>query len=242
MVETDELCVYFSLTLFTTSDLPHCTGGVERHLRKGQEEMANSFNHQIQQLGQDISRKLDCIAAVTSKCLLVSVENDIPCPRLIMVSEDVSPGSAPSSLSHFRREMVDKLLPRVGPAPQCYRIRFLCAYDLTAATCGEDGLGYKVEIQGWQKWLKACLPVFKVSFNIRWPHTELGFTSTTCTCRWIEITYDRKSNFSLITRMPCFSGGYHTTLLRESSLHGYRCLSGFFALASLSLLARISCR
>lgn len=229
------MCVFFAYLV------PHCTGGVERHLRKGQEEMANSFNHQIQQLGQDISRKLDCIAAVTSKCLLVSVEKDIPCPRLIMVSEDVSPGSAPSSLSHFRREMVNKLLRREGPAPRCYRIRFLCAYNLTAATCGEDGLGYKVEIQGWQKWLKACLPVFKVSFNIR-PHTELGFTSTTCTCRWIEITYYRKSNFSLITRMPCFSGGYHNTLLHESSLHGYRCLSGFFAWASLSLLARISCR
>ncbi|CAM9778627.1 unnamed protein product, partial [Pylaiella littoralis] len=77
-------------------------GGVERHLRKGQEEVATSFNHQIQQLGQDMSRKLDCIAAVTSKFLLVSVEKDIPCPRLIMVSENVSPLSALSRLSHFR--------------------------------------------------------------------------------------------------------------------------------------------
>lgn len=150
-------------TLFTASDLPHYTGGVERHLRKGQQEMATSFNHQIQQLGQDMSRKLDCIAAVTSKCLLVSVEKDIPCPRLIMVLEDVSPGSALSRLPHFRRDMVDKLLRRdgEGPAPQCYRIRFWCAYDLTPATCGKDGLGYKVEIQGWQEWLKACLPAIK---------------------------------------------------------------------------------
>ena len=157
--------MYVPLALLTTVDLPDCAGGVERHLRKGQEEIANSFNHQIQQLGQDISGKLDCIAAVTSKCLLVSVEKDIPCPRLIMVSEDVSPGSA-SSLSRFRRDMMDKLLRRDGDgaARQCYRIRFLCAYDLTAATCGEDGLGYKIEIHGWQKWLKACLPVIKVSF------------------------------------------------------------------------------
>ncbi|CAM9310751.1 unnamed protein product [Laminaria digitata] len=143
-------------------------GGVERHLRKGQEEIANSFNHQIQQLRQDTSRKLDCIAAITSKCLLVSVEKDIPCPRLIIVSEDVdvSPGSEPSRLSHFRRDMVDKLLRRdeeKRPAPQCYRIRFLCAYDLTTANCGEDGHGYKVDLQGRQKWLKACLPVIKVS-------------------------------------------------------------------------------
>lgn len=178
------MCCMCLLTLFTTSDLPHCTGGVERHLRKGQEEMATSFNHQIQKLGQDISRKLDCIAAVTSKCLLVSVEKDMPCPRLIMVSEDVSPGSALSHLSHFRRDMLDKLLRREGegPAPQCYRFRFLCAFDLTAATCGTDGLGYKVEIQGWQEWLKACLPVIKVSFNIRWSHTDLRcFSSTTST-------------------------------------------------------------
>jgi len=133
--------------------------------------MAELFRSRIQGLSQEMSAKLDCIAAVTSECLLVSVKKDAPYPRLIMVSEEVSPKdvgpeSDQSRLSHFRREMMDKFFRGRGPTPQGYRVRFLCAYDLTAATCGEDGLGYKVEIKGWQNWLRACLPVIKVSCMI----------------------------------------------------------------------------
>jgi len=130
--------------------------------------MAELFRSRVQSLSQEMSAKLDCIAAVASECLLVSVKKDIPYPRLIMVSEetspeDVSPEWDQSRLSHFRREMLDKLFRGNRSTPQGYRIRFLCAYDLSAATCGEDGLGYKVEIGGWKTWLKACLPVIQVS-------------------------------------------------------------------------------
>ncbi len=118
-------------------------------------------------LRDNVSLKLDCIAAVTSECLLVSVKKDIPFPRLIMVSEDMPPKDVPESyqtrLSHFRREMMDKLFLGKAPTPQHYRIRFLCAYDLSAATCGEDGLGYKVEIGGWKDWLQKYMPVIQVS-------------------------------------------------------------------------------
>ncbi|CAB1103818.1 unnamed protein product [Ectocarpus sp. CCAP 1310/34] len=135
--------------------LDDIAGGVEKHLRKGQEEMAS--------LREDVSLQLDCIAAVTSECLLVSAEKDIPCPRLIMVSEDDVPESDQSRLSHFRREMMDQLFLGKGQTPQHYRIRFLCAYDLSAATCGEDGLGYKVEIGSWKGWLQKYMPVIQVA-------------------------------------------------------------------------------
>ncbi len=163
MVETGEYVhAYVSASLVHYFRLaPNCTGGVERQLRKGRQDMAS--------LRGDVALKLDCIAAVTSECLLMSVEKDIPCPRLMMVSEDVSrndvsPESDESRLSHFRREMMDKMFLGKGPAPQHYRIRFLCAYDLSAATCGEDGLGYKVEIGGWKGWLQKFMPVIQVSY------------------------------------------------------------------------------
>lgn len=44
-----------------------------------------------------------------------------------------------------------------------YRIRFLCAHDMSAADCGPDGQGYIVEPEKeWQQWLRKCLPLIQV--------------------------------------------------------------------------------
>ncbi|CAM9117018.1 unnamed protein product [Ectocarpus sp. 4 AP-2014] len=112
--------------------------------------------------------ELDPIAAVASKCLLVSIRGEVPCPRLVVVEPDLSPApplaASRSRFSHFRREMMDALLRTMGQSPRvCLRIRFLCAHDLSAAICGEDGRGYKLEFKQWQQWLRKCLPLFQVS-------------------------------------------------------------------------------
>lgn len=138
--------------------------------------LADSLNTRIGELSHALSStidgissltsKIDGIAAITSMCLMVSGNEDNPCPRLIMVVPNPSPRSTPSRFSHFRRETMGKLFRRKGkPHPQCYRVRFLCPYDLTSATCGEDGQGYRVDIKDWQQWLQRFLPLIQVSEN-----------------------------------------------------------------------------
>eukprot|EP00752_Nemacystus_decipiens_P001293 g1285.t2 len=140
------------------------TDATTRRLQEGQTAMETLLNTQLMGLGREMSPKLSNIAAVANKCLLSLAEKDTPCPRLIIVSEDPSAGSTRSRFSHFRREAMDKLFHRKGqPKASCYRVRFLCAQDLSAASCGEDGQGYKVEIKDWQKWLRKCLPLVQVS-------------------------------------------------------------------------------
>ena len=119
---------------------------------------------------QEIFSKLDFIAAVTSKCLLVSVEGGNPCPRLIRVEEDVTHTSTPSRFSHYRRKVMDRIrrkrhTPKATQSkPKRYRVRFLCAHDLSAADCGSDGQGYIIESEeDWQRWLRKCLPLVQVS-------------------------------------------------------------------------------
>lgn len=150
------------------------SGSVSRYLKDGETFLAEFFDTRIEGLGQELSHKIDGItaltskidgiAAVTSKCLLVSGRQETPCPRLIMVTPESSLESAPSGFSHFRRETMGKLFPNMGtPKPQCYRVHFLCPYDLSAATCGDDGRGYKVNVKDWQIWLHKCLPLVQVS-------------------------------------------------------------------------------
>ena len=114
--------------------------------------------------------RLDFIAAVTSKCLLVSVEGKNPCPRLIRVDEDATRTPTSSRFSHYRRKAMDSLRRKLGKPkdkkskPKRYRVRFLCAHDMSAAVCGPDGQGYIVDSEDdWQRWLRKCLPLIQVS-------------------------------------------------------------------------------
>jgi len=120
------------------------------------------------EMRQEVFSRLDFIAAVTSKCLLVSVEGSNPCPRLIRVDEDVTWTGTPAKLSHYGRKAMDSLRRKLGkPKAQqskCYRVRFLCAHDLSAAVCGPDGEGYIVKSEeNWQRWLRKCLPLVQVN-------------------------------------------------------------------------------
>ena len=119
---------------------------------------------------KEIFSRLDFIAAVTSRCLLVSVEGDNPCPRLIRVDEDLTSTRTPSKLSHYRRKTMDSLRRKLGKPkahiakPRRYRVRFLCAHDMSAGVCGPDGEGYIVKSEeNWQRWLRKCLPLVQVS-------------------------------------------------------------------------------
>jgi len=118
-----------------------------------------------------INSRLDSITAVTNACLLATAKEQVPCPRLVIFEPDTdsqaSPASTctPSPFAHFRREMMDTLLGTMQQSPPVrLRVRFLCAHDLSAAKCGEDGRGYKLEIEQWHEWLRQCLPIFQVSF------------------------------------------------------------------------------
>lgn len=133
---------------------------------------------------QEIFSKLDFIAAVTSKCLLVSVEGQIPCPRFIEVEEDASQAPTQSRFSHFRRAKMDNFLRILGKSkakqskPKRFRVRFLCAHDMSAADCGPDGQGYIVESEEkWKLWLRKCLPLIQVS----WEEIGVGIFAITCT-------------------------------------------------------------
>lgn len=132
---------------------------------------ANALNTEIGQMRQEVFSKLDFVAAVTSKCLSVAVEGQAPCPRLIQVfEEDTSqaPTRAPQTptgpkFSHLRRTMMAPFLRKWGKSKtKRYRVRFLCAYDTSAADCGPDGQGYIVESKIWQQWLRKCLPLVQV--------------------------------------------------------------------------------
>lgn len=121
---------------------------------------------------QEVFSRLDFIAAVTSKCLVVSVEGQTPCPRLIEVEEDASQAPTQSRFSHFRRAKMDPFLRRPGRStakkskPKRFRVRFLCAHDMSAADCGPDGQGYVVESEKeWQQWLRKGLPLIQVSLK-----------------------------------------------------------------------------
>lgn len=140
----------------------------------GAEERMRNFELQadskLGEMEQEMFSKLDFVAAVTSKCLLVSVKWENPCPRLIRVEEDVVHASTPSRFSHYRRKTMDRFRRKLRKpkAPQSkpkrYRVRFLCAHDLSAANCGPDGQGYIVESEeDWQRWLRKCLPLVQVS-------------------------------------------------------------------------------
>lgn len=127
------------------------------------------------EMKEEIFSKLDFIAAVTSKCLLVSVEGENPCPRLISVEEEAPHTSTVSKFSHYRRKAMDPFRRKLGKPssqksnPKQYRIRFLCAYDMSAADCGPDGQGYVLESEKeWQRWLQKCLPLVQVSSGGQW--------------------------------------------------------------------------
>lgn len=143
-------------------------GGVALYLQKGQETLDGSLKASITGLGQELSPSLKGIAAVVNKCLVSLSGEETPCPRLIMVTEDPSPGSPRSRFAHFRGDILRKLLGKKGETKRkCYRVRFLCAHDLSAANCGDDGQGYKVEIKDWQKWLQRFLPLIQVSEKMK---------------------------------------------------------------------------
>lgn len=114
-----------------------------------------------------VDSKLDAIAALVGKCLLVSAAQIETCPRLVWIEED-NPTEAssppPSRFSHFRRKAWDKIRRKRKQAfaGTRFRIRFLCAHDLSLAKCGHDGRGYLVEMKEWQRWLQRCLPVLQV--------------------------------------------------------------------------------
>lgn len=134
---------------------------------------ANAVHTELGKMRQEVFSKLDFIAAVTSKCLLVSVEGEVPCPRFIRVEEDASQAPTRSRFSHFRRAMMDPFLRKRGkskgkePTPKCYRVCFLCAHDMSAADCGPDGQGYIVESEKkWQQWLRKCLPLVQVRLEL----------------------------------------------------------------------------
>lgn len=154
----------------------------------GAEENVTTFerraNAMLDGFKDEIFSRLDFIAAVTSKCLLVSVEGNNPCPRRIGVEQEDVPlrTTTPSRsqvlrsrFSHFRRAVMDpfRLKKRQPKAQQTttskrYRVRFLCAYDGSEADCGPDGFGYIVENEkDWQRWLRKCLPIVQVSLGRR---------------------------------------------------------------------------
>lgn len=133
---------------------------------------ANAIITELGDIGQEVFSKLDFISAVTSKCLLVSVEEQKPCPRLILVEEELSQPRGHCRLSHFRRTMMGHFLRKLRksnahqPKRKRYRVRFLCAHDMSAADCGPDGRGYVLESEKeWQQWLRKCLPLIQVSFQ-----------------------------------------------------------------------------
>ena len=68
------------------------------------------------EMEQEIFSKLDFVAAVTSKCLLVSVKWENPCPRLVRVEEDVVHASTPSRFSHYRRNTMDRFRRKTAQA------------------------------------------------------------------------------------------------------------------------------
>lgn len=131
---------------------------------------AKAVKTEIGKMKQEVFSKLDFTAAVTSKCLSVAMAGQAPCPRLIRVEEDKSqaPTRTPqaptgSRFSHFRRAKMDPFLRKLGKSKtKRYRVRFLCAYDTSAADCGPDGQGYIVESKKWQQWLRKCLPLVQV--------------------------------------------------------------------------------
>lgn len=144
------------------------------HVDLAEKRMINFERQADTMLGemrQGIFSRLDFIAAVTSKCLLVSVEGSNPCPRLIRVDEGVIRVGTPAKLSHYRRKAMDSLRRKLGkPKTQeskhYYRVRFLCAHDMSAAVCGPHGEGYIVDSgENWQRWLRKCLPLVQVSVD-----------------------------------------------------------------------------
>lgn len=148
-----------------------CVRGYLHGAEKRMEDFERTVDTMLDEMKQEIFSKLDFIAAVASKCLLVSIKGDNPCPRLISVEEDVTHTSTLSKFSHFRRKAMDPLRRALGKTktqqskPKRYRVRFLCAYDMSAAECGPDGQGYIVESEkDWQRWLQKCLPLVQVSF------------------------------------------------------------------------------
>lgn len=150
------------------------------HLHAAQERMrrfelqadanANALHTELGEMRQKVFSRLDFIAAVTTKCLLVSVEDQRRCPRLIAVEEETS--QAPlhrNRFSHFCRVMMDPFIRKRGKSKakqskqKRYRVRFLCAHDMSAADCGPDEQGYIVESEKeWQQWLRKCLPLIQV--------------------------------------------------------------------------------
>lgn len=114
-----------------------------------------------------VNSKLDAMGAVAGKCLLLSAAQAEACPRLVWIEEDNRNAvscPAPSRFSHFRRKAWDKILRKDKQAfmRTRFRVRFLCAHDLSLAECGHDGKGYLVEMKDWQRWLQRCLPVLQV--------------------------------------------------------------------------------
>ena len=110
---------------------------------------ANALHTELGEMRDEFFSRLDFIAAVMTEYLLVSVRDQCPCPCLIwVVEEDIS--HAPvhrNRFSHFRRAMMDPFIRKRGKSKakqskqKRYRIRFLCAHDLSAADCGPDGQG-----------------------------------------------------------------------------------------------------
>ncbi|CAN0201907.1 unnamed protein product [Scytosiphon promiscuus] len=149
-------------------------GCLRDHLHGAEERMRTFELKADEMLGEmrhTIFPKLDFIAAVTSRCLLVAVREGNPCPRLVRVEEDVTHTPTRSRFSHFRRKAMDPFRRKRRKSsiaeqsgPKRYRVRFLCAYDMSAADCGPDGQGYVVETQeDWQRWIQKCLPLVQVA-------------------------------------------------------------------------------
>ena len=109
-----------------------------------------------------IEQKIDFTAALAGKCLLLSSEDDCPCPRLIWIEEDEPSTTQPQPVqrfAHFRRM---RWLKRGKHSATKFRVRFLCAHDCTLVACGADENGYVLEQNDWQRWLQKCLPVLQV--------------------------------------------------------------------------------
>lgn len=114
-----------------------------------------------------MNSKLDAMGAVVGKCLLVSAAQAETCPRLVWIEEDnphAASSVSPSRFSHFRRMAWDKVRRKTKEAlgRTRFRVRFLCAHDLSLAECGHDGRGYVVDMKDWQRWLQRCLPLLQV--------------------------------------------------------------------------------
>jgi len=183
-----------SRLLISTACVFGFSGRIRDHLY-GAEERMRTFELKAEtalgDVKQEIFTRLDFIAALTSKCLLVSVQGDNPCPRLIRVDEDVTHSSAPSRLSHYRRKAMEPFrrmigTPKARPSkPTRYRVRFLCAHDMSAGDCGPDGQGYILESEkDWQRWLRKCLPLVQVRRR-RTPNTT---THSGLVCRGLSRT------------------------------------------------------